>query len=169
MHKRGSHKGRNILVAFGVLFLIYILLAYMNYVPFPFINQATAYPNSTYMTDISLNTILDVVGDSEANVLNSIQSDINIEIRAADDVTAAEVFGWIVDDNQQNRWELQDSDYEKGRDWIAYYGLWTKGIMANGVIVVGGDIVEDYTGHDVVIATALADYLTLYRAMKEIS
>jgi len=165
--KKESGKGKFIaLVCFSV-FIVYILLSHLNYVPCPFLNNAVAYPNSTRLlsSNIDVNTVANIIDDDDnaMNILEGLGEKVEIKIYGLNDRTLEEVYNYLVTKAELDGWETYKYGRDSERNWEFAYHICTKGLMAMGHIVTSGNYIKDLTNYDVVYATVITDYVTFMR------
>lgn len=168
MSKGGSKKkntGKKVLIVLAVIFVGYLILAYMNYFPFPYLNSATAYPNSTYLASFDFDTVSSII-EEESNTLSIIeglQENVEIKIYGINGKTIDEVYTYLVTKTEQEGWQTYSYGNGNGNTWRYNYHVCTKGAMAMGHVVVSGEKVEELTNYNVVYATVITDQITLNR------
>jgi len=158
--KKGSQNFKKILIIFGVAFVVYLLLAVTNYVPFPYLNHTVKYPDSTHLLDVTFNDVESFVSDPDLNTLNILDAfnkNINLEIYGLNERTIDDVFNWISNKMLNDGWISYTTKTDDGNGWEFCIGIWTKGVMISGHFIATGRKIIENTGYDIIIISVITD------------
>jgi hypothetical protein len=151
-------KAKIAIVVLISIFIGYLVLGFLNYVPFPFLNQSDTYPGA-----IALSTSIDDLteGMDLDNATTVLLHRVTWKIYGMNGVTAEDAHKWFKTRLLANGWSLLGEDNGSGPIWNGYWSGWRKGFMGFFVAAYDGEAVVIRTGYDTAIVTGLAPIWSL--------
>lgn len=151
-------KAKIAIVVLLIVFLGYLVLAYMNFVPFPFLNQTDTYPGSKALS-MTIDDLTEGMGlDQETKTM---LHRVTLKIYGVNDVTAEEAHDWFKTRLLASGWTLVGDGNESGLIWNGYWSGWRKGLMGFFVAAYDGPAVVERTDYDTAIVTGIGPIWSL--------
>jgi hypothetical protein len=174
--RRGKREKLTVaLLIFIAIFSGWLFLSYMNYLPFPGLNMAPVYPNSTHLSSMEYSTTIDEtlrndesVESAASDIWKAVSNEADFKIYGINDTTAYEIYSWLKNKNMLGGWSLKYEGEEKTETYSLYWGIWTKepGLMALGHLIIDGSAVKKHTNYDVIVVTVLDSQLKLIEMLE---
>ena len=129
-------------------FVVYLVLGFLNMVPFPFVNSTEQYPGSV-AASLDLNQLMDQMNVSVE--MKQILLGSGVKVFGVNSVTGDVVSQWFKLRMASRGWSLITDGNESGTGWLLQYSAWRTGLMGCLVGVCDGQLVPLQTQYDVII------------------